>query len=168
MNIPTTSAYGIKTAFADALAYAEQAYQQHRKWNTDARPQEARRADLLREIANHYNYGVAFLDRTKYRKEYEQAIRKRNRARILREELLERTTAYYDAQHEAEMRAARSPEGEAYYQHCLNFCRARPALSISRLTCHLCEESGDKFGGVGESLARYAAKVASALAALED
>lgn len=30
---------------------------------------------------------------------------------------------------------------------------------------HLCEESGDKFGGVGESLARYAAKVASAIAA---
>lgn len=147
-----------------ALAYAEQAYQRQRQWNTDARPQEARRADLLREIESHYNYGVAFLDRKQYRKEYERAIRKRNRARILLEELLERATAYYDAQHAAEMVAARSPEGEAYYQHCLNFCRARPAFSISRLTCHLCEESGDKFGGVGESLARYAAKVASALA----
>lgn len=45
--------------------------------------------------------------------------------------------------------------------------RARQTASISRLTCYLCEESGDKFGGVGESLARYAAKVASALAALE-
>lgn len=157
--------YTPDTSLDAALAYAEQAYQQHRKWNTDARPQEARRADLLCEIANHYNYGVAFLDRTKYRKEYERAIRKRNRARILREELLERATAYYDAQHAAEMVAARSPEGEEYYQHCLNFCRARPALSISRLTCHLCEESGDKFGEVGASLARYAAKVASAIAA---
>lgn len=83
------------------------------------------------------------------------------------EELLERAEVYYDAQYEAEMRAVRTPEGEAYYQHCLSFCLARPALSISRLTCYLCEESGDKFGGVGESLARYAAKVASALAALE-
>ena len=158
MNIPNTS-------FDAALAYAEQAYQHHRKWNTDARPQEARRADLLREIESHYNYGVAFLDRAKYRKEYERAIRKRNRARVLLEELLERATAYYDAQHAAEMVAARTPEGEEYYQHCLNFCFARPALSISRLTCHLCEESGDKFGEVGASLARYAAKVASAIAA---
>lgn len=157
--------YTPDTSFDAALAYAEQAYQHHRKWNTDARPQEARRADLLREIANHYNYGVAFLDRKQYRKEYEQAIRKRNRARVLLEELLERATAYYDAQHAAEMVAARTPEGEEYYQRCLNYCLARPALSISRLTCHLCEESGDKFGGVGESLARYAAKVASAIAA---
>ena len=77
-------------SFTAALAYAEQAYQHHRKWNTDARPQEARRADLLREIESHYNYGVAFLDRKQYRKEYERAIRKRNRARILFEELLER------------------------------------------------------------------------------
>lgn len=152
-------------SFTAALAFAEQAYQHHRKWNTDARPQEARRADLLREIESHYNYGVAFLDRKQYRKEYERAIRKRNRARILFEELLERAEVYYDAQYEAEMAAARTPEGEEYYQHCLNFCLARPALSISRLTCHLCEESGDKFGGVGESLARYAAKVASAIAA---
>lgn len=154
-------------SFTAALAYAEQAYQHHRKWNTDARPQEARRADLLREIESHYNYGVAFLDRKQYRKEYELAIRKRNRARILFEELLERAEVYYDAQYEAEMRAVRTPEGEEYYQHCLNFCLARSALSISRLTCYLCEESGDKSGGVGESLARYAAKVASALAALE-
>lgn len=100
-------------------------------------------------------------------RKYDRAIAVANRARILFEELLERAAAYYDAQYEAEMVAARSPEGEEYYQHCLNFCLARPALSISRLTCHLCEESGDKFGGVGESLARYAAKVASALAALE-
>lgn len=156
--------YTPDTSFDAALAYAEQAYQHHRKWNTDARPQEARRADLLREIASHYNYGVAFLDRKQYRKEYERAIRKRNRARILFEELLERAAAYYDAQYEAEMAAARTPEGEEYH-HCLNFCLARPVLSISRLTCHLCEESGDKFGGVGESLARYAAKVASAIAA---
>lgn len=155
------------TSLDAALAYAEQAYQRQRQWNTDARPQEARRADLLREIEGHYNYGVAFLDRKQYRKEYERAIRKRNRARILFEELLERAEVYYDAQYEAEMRAARTPEGEEYYHHCLNFCLTRPALSISRLTCHLCEESGDKFGGVGESLARYAAKVASALAALE-
>lgn len=159
--------YTPDTSFDAALAYAEQAYQHHRKWNTDARPQEARRADLLREIASHYNYGVAFLDRKQYRKEYERAIRKRNRARILFEELLERAAAYYDAQYEAEMAAARTPEGEEYYHHCLNFCLARPVLSISRLTCHLCEESGDKFGEVGASLARYAAKVASALAALE-
>lgn len=162
MNIPTPTP---NSSFADALAYAEQAYKHQRHWNTDARPQETRRADLLREIANHYNYGVAFLDRKQYRKEYEQAIRKRNRARILFEELLERATAYYDAQHAAEMVAARTPEGEEYYQHCLNFCRARPAFSISRLTCYLCEESGDKFGEVGASIARYVAKVASALAA---
>ena len=159
MNIPTPS-----TNFADALAFAEQEYQHHRKWNTDARPQEERRADLLREIASHYNYGVAFLDRAKYRKEYERAIRKRNRARVLLEELLERATAYYDAQHAAEMVAARTPEGEEYYQRCLNYCLARPAYSNRRLVCQLCEDSGDKFGGVGESLARYAAKVASALA----
>ena len=165
MHILTTSVYGIKTTFADALAYAEQAYQLHRKWSTDARPQEARRADLLREIANHYNYGVAFLDRTKYRKEYERAIRKRTRARILFEELLERAAAYYDAQHAAEMVAARSPEGEEYYQRCLNYCLARPGHSNRRLVCQLHEDSGDMFGGVGESLARYAAKVASAIAA---
>jgi len=160
MNIPTPS-----TNFADALAFAEQEYKRQRQWNTDARPQEARRADLLREIASHYNYGVAFLDRAKYRKEYERAIRKRNRARILLEELLARAEAYYDAQYEAEMVAARSPEGEEYYQRCLNYCLARPAHSNRRLVCQLCEESGDKFGGVGESLARYAAKVASAIAA---
>ena len=97
MNIPTPS-----TNFADALAFAEQEYKRQRQWNTDARPQEERRADLLREIASHYNYGVAFLDRKQYRKEYERAIRKRNRARILLEELLERATAYYDAQHAAQ------------------------------------------------------------------
>ena len=154
-------------SFTAALAFAEQAYQHHRKWNTDARPQEARRADLLREIESHYNYGVAFLDRKQYRKEYERAIRKRNRARILFEELLERAEVYYDAQYEAEMRAARTPEGERILPPLPKLLPTRPALSISRLTCHLCEESGDKFGGVGESLARYAAKVASALAALE-
>lgn len=159
--------YAPDPSFTAALAFAEQEYKRQRQWNTDARPQEARRADLLREIESHYNYGVAFLDRKQYRKEYEQAIRKRNRARILFEELLERAEVYYDAQYEAEMRAVRTPEGEEYYQHCLNFCLARQTASISRLTCRLCEESGDKFGGVGESLARYAAKVASALAALE-
>lgn len=158
MNIPDTS-------LDAALAYAEQAYQRQRQWNTDARPQEARRADLLREIANHYNYGVAFLDRAKYRKEYERAIRKRNRAMILFEELLERATAYYDAQHEAGMVAARTPEGEEYYQRCLNYCLARPAYSNRRLVCQLCEDSGDKFGEVGASLALYAAKVARAIAA---
>lgn len=156
--------YAPDSSFTAALAFAEQEYKRHRAWNTDARPQEARRADLLREIDSHYNYGVAFLDRSKYRKEYEQAIRKRNRARILFEELLERATAYYDAQHAAEMVAARSPEGEEYYQRCLNYCLARPAHSNRRLVCQLCEESGDKFGEVGASLARYAAKVASALA----
>lgn len=156
--------YTPDTSLDAALAYAEQAYQHHRKWNTDARPQEARRADLLREIESHYNYGVAFLDRKQYRKEYERAIRKRNRARILLEELLERATAYYDAQHAAEMVAARSPEGEEYYQRCLNYCLARPAYSNRRLVCQLCEDSGDKFGEVGASLALYAAKVANALA----
>lgn len=157
--------YTPDTSLDAALAYAEQAYQRQRQWNTDARPQEARRADLLREIANHYNYGVAFLDRAKYRKEYERAIRKRNRAMILFEELLERATAYYDAQHEAGMVAARTPEGEEYYQRCLNYCLARPAYSNRRLVCQLCEDSGDKFGEVGASLALYAAKVARAIAA---
>lgn len=159
--------YAPDPSFTAALAFAEQEYKRQRHWNTDARPQEERRADLLREIDSHYNYGVAFLDRSKYRKEYEQAIRKRNRARILLEELLERATAYYDAQHAAEMAAARSPEGEEYYQRCLNYCLARPGHSNRRLVCHLCEESGDKFGEVGASLALYAAKVASALAAFE-
>ena len=157
--------YAPDPSFTAALAFAEQEYKRQRQWNTDARPQEARRADPLREIANHYNYGVAFLDRTKYRKEYERAIRKRNRARILREELLERAAAYFDAQYEAEMRAARSPEGEEYYQRCLNYCLARPAHSNRRLVCQLCEDSGDKFGEVGASIALYAAKVASAIAA---
>lgn len=156
--------YAPDTSLDAALAYAEQAYQRQRQWNTDARPQEARRADLLREIESHYNYGVAFLDRKQYRKEYERAIRKRNRARILFEELLERATAYYDAQHAAEMVAARTPEGEEYYQRCLNYCLARPAYSNRRLVCQLCEDSGDKFGEVGASLALYAAKVASVLA----
>lgn len=157
--------YAPDPSFTAALAFAEQEYKRQRQWNTDARPQEARRADLLREIANHYNYGVAFLDHKKYRKEYERAIRKRNRARILLEELLERATAYYDAQYEAEMVAARSPEGEEYYQRCLNYCLARPAHSNRRLVCQLCEDSGDKFGEVGASIALYAAKVASAIAA---
>ena len=157
--------YAPDPSFTAALAFAEQEYKRQRQWNTDARPQEARRADLLREIANHNNYGVAFLDHKKYRKEYERAIRKRNRARILLEELLERATAYYDAQYEAEMVAARSPEGEEYYQRCLNYCLARPAHSNRRLVCQLCEDSGDKFGEVGASIALYAAKVASAIAA---
>ena len=157
--------YTPDTSFDAALAYAEQAYPHHRKWNTDARPQEARRADLLREIESHYNYGVAFLDRKQYRKEYERAIRKRNRARILFEELLERAAAYYDAQYEAEMVAARTPEGEEYYQRCLNYCLTRPVHSNRRLVCQLCEDSGDMFGEVGASLALYAAKVASAIAA---
>lgn len=156
--------YAPDPSFTAALAFAEQEYKRQRQWNTDARPQEERRADLLREIASHYNYGVAFLDRKQYRKEYERAIRKRNRARILLEELLERATAYYDAQHAAEMVAARSPEGEEYYQRCLNYCLARPAYSNRRLVCQLCEDSGDKFGEVGASLALYAAKVANALA----
>lgn len=157
--------YAPDPSFTAALAFAEQEYKRQRQWNTDARPQGARRAGLLREIANHYTYGVAFLDHKKYRKEYERAIRKRNRARILLEELLERATAYYDAQYEAEMVAARSPEGEEYYQRCLNYCLARPAHSNRRLVCQLCEDSGDKFGEVGASIALYAAKVASAIAA---
>lgn len=156
--------YAPDPSFTAALAFAEQEYKRQRHWNTDARPQEARRADLLREIESHYNYGVAFLDRKQYRKEYERAIRKRNRARILFEELLERAAAYYDARHEAEMVAARTPEGEEYYQRCLNYCLARPAYSNRRLVCQLCEDSGDKFGEVGASLALYAAKVASVLA----
>lgn len=157
--------YAPDPSFTAALAFAEQEYKRQRQWNTDARPQEARRADLLQEIESHYNYGVAFLDRKQYRKEYERAIRKRNRARILFEELLARAEVYYDKQHAAEMAAARTPEGEEYYHRCLNYCLARPVHSNRRLVCHLCEESGDKFGGVGESLALYAAKVAGAIAA---